>query len=224
MKELVSGLLRFQRDVFPGKKEIFENLAGEQNPKALFVTCADSRVVPDLIMQCGPGELFISRNAGNIVPPHGELRGGVSATIEYAVSALGIQDIIVCGHSDCGAMKGILHPEKVKSMPMVAAWLWQAEGARRVVEDNYPHLSEKEKLEKLTEQNVLSQIDHLRTHPSVAAGLAKGNLRLYGWVYNIKTGEMLNYDAEAGEFRLLRDADEIPTANLQTRRLLAMQR
>ena len=224
MIELISGLLRFQRDVFPSKREVFENLACEQNPQALFITCADSRVVPDLIMQCGPGELFICRNAGNIVPPHGELRGGISATIEYAVSALGVKNIIVCGHSDCGAMKAILHPESVKDMPMVSAWLWQAEGARRVVLDNHPELGEAERLEKLTEENVLSQIDHLKTHPSVAAGLARGDVRLYGWVYNIKTGEMLNYDAETGYFRPLRNVDDIPAACLPSRRTMAIQR
>src|SRR3982751_6268271 len=116
MERLLKGVSTFQREVFPQHRELFERLAAKQNPMALFITCADSRVVPDLITQSDPGDLFICRNAGNMVPPYGEMNGGVSATIEYAVVALNIRHIIVCGHSDCGAMKGVLHPEAVEQM------------------------------------------------------------------------------------------------------------
>ena len=123
MKNFIDGFIRFKRDVFPKRKQLFERLAGAQSPEALFITCADSRIVPDLIMQTEPGDLFICRNAGNIVPPYGEVQGGVSATIEYAVAVLNVSHIIVCGHTDCGAMKGILKPETLDELPTVKSWL-----------------------------------------------------------------------------------------------------
>jgi carbonic anhydrase len=113
MKALVDGVKKFQQTAFPAHQDLFSELASGQSPEWLFVTCADSRIDPCLITQTKPGELFLCRNAGNIVPPFGEAMGGVSATIEYAVMALGVRHIIVCGHSDCGAMKGVLHPDKV---------------------------------------------------------------------------------------------------------------
>jgi carbonic anhydrase len=211
MKRLVAGLVSFQRNVFPQRKELFEHLACEQKPRALFITCADSRVVPDMILQCEPGELFICRNAGNIVPPYGDVRGGVTATIEYAVMGLGIPNIIVCGHTDCGAMRAVLTPEKLKRMPSVQHWLFHAQTAVHMVEDNFPNLTGEERLQKLTEENVLAQIDHLRTHPYVASRVARGDLSLYAWVYNIKSGEMTGYDPESHRFVPL-DEEHIPAA------------
>lgn len=200
MKRLVEGLARFQREIFPTKQQLFKSLAEGQSPETLFITCADSRVVPDLILQTAPGDLFICRNAGNLVPPHGEVAGGVSATIEYAVMVLHVKNIIVCGHSDCGALKAALHPEKLKDMPTVASWLKHAETARRVVMSNYDHLEGEELLEAAIQENVLAQLDHMRTHPSVAAAVARGELDLYAWMYCIKSGKMTGYDPEAGAF------------------------
>ena len=200
MKNFIDGFIRFKRDVFPKRKQLFERLAGAQSPEALFITCADSRIVPDLIMQTEPGDLFICRNAGNIVPPYGEVQGGVSATIEYAVAVLNVSHIIVCGHTDCGAMKGILKPETLDELPTVKSWLAHGELARRVVKENYPELSESAKLHVLTEENVVAQLDHLRTHPSVAARLANGRIQLHGWVYNIRAGEVQAWDAHRGRY------------------------
>ena len=203
MEQLVRGVSRFQREVFPAQKHLFQKLADRQNPQALFVTCADSRVVPQLITQSDPGDLFLCRNAGNMVPPYGETTGGVSATIEYAVSALGVKYLIVCGHSDCGAMHGVITPAKIAHMPAVAAWLRHGELARRVVEENYPNLAGAEKLEAITKENVVAQIDHLRTHPSVASRCAAGKLELHGWFYRIETGEVEAYDGGRGQFVVL---------------------
>jgi carbonic anhydrase len=200
MKNFIDGFIRFKRDVFPKRKQLFERLAGAQSPEALFITCADSRIVPDLIMQTEPGDLFICRNAGNIVPPYGEVQGGVSATIEYAVAVLNVSHIIVCGHTDCGAMKGILKPETLDELPTVKSWLSHGELARRVVKENYPELSESAKLHVLTEENVVAQLDHLRTHPSVAARLANGRIQLHGWVYNIRAGEVHAWDAHRARY------------------------
>lgn len=218
MKRLIAGLIRFQREVFPAKRQLFKSLAETQHPRALFITCADSRVVPDLITQAAPGDLFICRNAGNIIPPYGQMTGGVSATIEYAVMALGVKHIIVCGHSDCGALRAVLHPERVAEMPTVASWLKHADVARMLVKENYPGLSDEESLELLIRANVVAQIDHLRTHPSVASRVARGDLELHGWVYRIETAEMIAYDNAAGAFRPLTET-QTPTATPRPRTL-----
>lgn len=220
MEGLVKGILRFQEEVFPTRQQLFKSLAESQNPRALFITCADSRIVPDLIMQSAPGDLFICRNAGNIVPPYGEMNGGVSATIEYAVTALSIRNIIVCGHSDCGAMRAALYPERLKGMPTVASWLNHAESARRVVRENYSHLEDEAMLDAVIEENVIAQLDHLRTHPAVAAGIARGALDLYGWVYRIAIGRMLTYDPESGAFVSVSD-NPLVTATPRPRARLA---
>jgi carbonic anhydrase len=200
MRKLLEGVQRFQSGVYPRYKSLFRELASAQNPQALFITCADSRLMPEMLTQCCPGDLFVCRNAGNIVPPYDDRAGGVTATIEYAVSVLKVPNIIICGHSDCGAMKGVLKPESVQAMPTVARWLRNAEGARRMVEENHECRDEKEKLHCLTEENVIAQLDHLKTHPSVAVALARGDIQLYGWTYQISTGELASFDARLGRF------------------------
>jgi carbonic anhydrase len=183
---------------------LFSELASGQRPEVLLITCSDSRIDPTLLTQTKPGDLFIIRNAGNIVPAFGQAVGGVTATIEYAVMALGVKDIVICGHSNCGAMGGVLHPEKVAKMKSVATWLHFGEPARLIVEQKYSHLSGTELLEVLTEQNVLAQLNNIRTHPSVAAGLAKGTLKLHGWVYDIGKGDVTGFDSAADRFVPLR--------------------
>ena len=218
MEKILQGLNKFQEEVFPRSKHLFEELADGQSPEVLFITCADSRVVPSLITQTDPGELFICRNAGNIVPPYGEVLGGVSATIEYAVAVLNVKEIIVCGHTNCGAMKGILHPESVQELPAVRSWLHQGEIARRVVKEAYPDLKGQELLDSLTRHNVIAQLDHLRTHPSVAARLMMGKLRLHGWVYHIATGEVDAYNPQLNRFTPIK---EHTVSSLQNQGVLA---
>jgi carbonic anhydrase len=200
MQKLVQGIHHFQANVFSPQRDLFERLAQGQNPDALFITCSDSRINPNLITQTNPGELFILRNAGNIIPPYGAANGGEGATIEFAVAALGIQDIIVCGHSHCGAMKGLLHPEGLRDMPAVSAWLSHAEATRRIIKEKYRDLTHTALLTATVEENVLVQLENLRTHPSVAAGLARGKLKLHGWVYKIESGQVFAYDPQRGQF------------------------
>ena len=200
MEKISKGLVRFQTEIFPGRRDLFERLAHKQTPQALFITCSDSRIVPDMLTQTEPGDLFICRNAGNIVPPYGETTGGVSATIEYAIVALGIKNIILCGHSDCGAMKGVAHPESLKEMPVVAKWLRHADVARRVVDHAFRHCTDQERVPAITEQNVVAQLRNLVTHPSVVSRLIGGDLNLYGWVYDIHTGEVRGYDGNTNRF------------------------
>jgi carbonic anhydrase len=221
MQRILEGVSKFQREVFPAKKRRFEELANGQDPEVLFITCADSRIDPNLLTQLGPGELFICRNAGNIVPPYGEVHGGVSATIEYAVSVLNVKDIVVCGHTDCGAMKGILHPESVAELPAVRSWLNYGEVARRMVKENHPNVAEDAALEILTQENVVAQLDHLRTHPSVAARLARGRITLHAWVYHIHTGHVDIFDAHRGGFVPIDQfsiANTAPKARINTHR------
>lgn len=200
MQKLIQGIHHFQSNLFSPQRELFERLADGQRPDALFITCSDSRISPNLITQTDPGELFIIRNAGNIVPPHGAANGGEGATIEFAVAGLGVQDIIVCGHSHCGAIRGLLHPESLKDMPAVAAWLSHAEATRRIMREKYGDRMGAAQLTTAIEENVLIQLENLRTHPAVAVGLACGKLKLHGWVYKLETGEVFAYDPERGQF------------------------
>jgi carbonic anhydrase len=219
MKRLLEGYARFRADVFPKRAGLFQDLANHQKPSTLFITCADSRIVPDMILQSDPGDLFICRNAGNIVPSYGEVNGGVSATIEYAVLALGVENIIVCGHSDCGAMKAVLSRKKHDNMPTVDSWLQNSSSAMQVLDSQssqHQHKSSHELLRALTRANVVAQVQHLRTHPSVAAGLSKGTLNLYGWIYEIHTGEIQNFNSQQGRFLDL-TADAIPSPVAQPR-------
>jgi carbonic anhydrase len=213
--KLVAGLHAFRSEYFPRKRKLFEHLAQGQSPEVLFITCADSRINPNLLTQSQPGELFILRNAGNLVPPHGAPGGGEAATIEYAVAALGVKDIIICGHSQCGAMNGLVHPEKLEALPVMKQWLSHAEATRRIVAENYQcELTEEERVAVCTEENVLVQLENLRTHPAVAAKLARGELRLHGWVYSIRSGEVHAYDPELEQFTPLLP-EEVPSEALE---------
>ncbi|MCG8464657.1 MAG: carbonic anhydrase [Xanthomonadales bacterium] len=200
MEQIFEGILRFQEDIFPKRKELFEKLASGQQPQALFITCADSRVDPSLVTQADPGELFICRNAGNIVPPHTNHTGGMTASIEFAVAALQVPHIVVCGHTDCGAMKGALAPEGLDALPHVSEWLYHSRAAVQVTNELFGDESKAEQLRRLTEQNVLLQLQHLRTHPYVASALAAGKVELHGWVFDIETGNMLAYDESTDTF------------------------
>jgi carbonic anhydrase len=166
VEKLVKGFLKFRTEVFGKKKELFTRLSENQAPRALFITCSDSRVDPTLLTQTDPGELFILRNAGNMVPPYGSMQGGSTATIEYAMAVLKVPHIIVCGHTDCGVMRALLHPEEVHDLSAVKEWVGQAETTRRLMREHYTDLKGSDRLIKMTQENVRSQLDHLLTHPS----------------------------------------------------------
>jgi carbonic anhydrase len=201
MDHVISGVAKFQKEVYPNKKAKFQKLANGQNPEVLFITCSDSRIDPNLVTQTDPGELFICRNAGNIIPPHSNQTGGMTASIEFAVAALGVSHIVVCGHTDCGAMKGAINPDGLDSLPHVKEWLGHCRVATDVVKERCgSHELSLEDLEAVTKENVVQQIQHLRTHPSVAAKISTGQVKLHGWVYNIGSGEVLCYNEDNGDF------------------------
>jgi len=212
MQKLLNGIKRFQQNIFPKFESHFQSLATRQNPEALLITCSDSRIVPEMLTQSGPGDLFVYRNAGNIIPPYRADEGsGTLATIEYAVSVLRVKSLIICGHSDCGAMKGVLHPDSVRQLPLVDRWLKQAECARRIVHENHSHASEHEQLRLLIQQNVIVQLESVKTHPSVAAAMARGELQLHGLYYDIGTGDVSGYNLKPGQFLPLNGS--VPSIN-----------
>jgi len=189
MEKLVKGFLKFRNEVFEEKRALFTKLSSSQSPSTLFITCSDSRIDPTLLTQTDPGELFILRNAGNMVPPYGSMTGSTTATIEYAVAV----------------MKALLHPEEVKDLPAVRSWVAQAETTRRIMHEHHVGCEHDEQLNLTTQENVRAQLDNLRTHPSVALQLRKGELELHGWVYSISTGDIWVYDFDREDFVLLTD-------------------
>lgn len=207
MQKLIDGACRFHQTIFRTRKQLFERLAQGQHPLALFITCSDSRIDPNLLTQTEPGELFVLRTAGNIVPPYEAPQAGEAGTIEYAVTALRVPDIVVCGHSQCGAMAGLLDPESVAQMPAVAALLRYADPVRQTLKDSGAGSDDANRLNAAVEANVLLQLKHLRTHPSVAAALEQNSVRLHGWVYHFETGEVIACDARTSAFQPLQETD-----------------
>lgn len=199
MPDIAAGVVKFQKEVFPEKKDLFKTLANGQSPDTLFITCSDSRINPNMMTQTEPGELFICRNAGNIVPPHTNHTGGMTASIEYAVAVLKVKHIVVCGHSGCGAMTAAMnHPHGLEELPHVREWLGYSKAAAQIVKEKTKNsgMDDTTKVDLLIKENVLLQLQHLRTHPYVAAGLAMGQINLHGWVYDIKSGAVDAYDEE----------------------------
>jgi carbonic anhydrase len=204
LERLKDGIRRFRRDVYPEQAEHYKRVMSEpQSPHALIITCADSRIHPDVLTQAAPGDVFVTRNIGNMVPAYGEMLGGVSAVLEFAVSAMKVQHIAVCGHSDCGAMKALLDPATVEEMPTVKAWLRNAAAALEVGKAIQEATGDQDLLRIVTEQNVLLQVAHVRTHPAVAGAIARGELEVSGWVYDIAHGEVRICEGGARTFELV---------------------
>ncbi|ABB57477.1 carbonic anhydrase [Synechococcus elongatus] len=192
MRKLIEGLRHFRTSYYPSHRDLFEQFAKGQHPRVLFITCSDSRIDPNLITQSGMGELFVIRNAGNLIPPFGAANGGEGASIEYAIAALNIEHVVVCGHSHCGAMKGLLKLNQLQEdMPLVYDWLQHAQATRRLVLDNYSGYETDDLVEILVAENVLTQIENLKTYPIVRSRLFQGKLQIFGWIYEVESGEVL---------------------------------
>jgi len=204
MDHIVRGVLNFRKNVYPEHKDLFGALADSQNPDVLFVTCSDSRIDPNMVTGSHPGDLFICRNAGNVIPPHSNETGGMTASIEYAVAVLGVRHIIVCGHTDCGAIKGALDIPALKGLPHVKEWLGHCRSAIEIVRERHSIPSDtcldSKYMDEAIEENVLQQVQHLRTHPVVAAKLANGKIEIHGWVYDIKSGNIRCCGRDSMEF------------------------
>jgi carbonic anhydrase len=201
MKDLLQGIREFQSTYYQENRDLFEQLGQGQTPRVLFIACSDSRIDPNLIVQADPGELFVIRNAGNIIPPYGAANGGEGAAIEYAIQALNIDQIIICGHNHCGAMKGLLKLNQLQEdMPLVYDWLKHTEATRRLLKEHYSQYEGEELLEIAIAQNVLTQIENIKTYPSVRSRLQQGKLHLYGWLYEIESGELQAFNPLTQQF------------------------
>jgi len=206
VKKLYKGIHKFQESYFKKEEEFFQRLSHEQKPDVLFITCADSRVDPNLVTQSKPGELFIVRNVGNIVPPYDAIKdkNSVAAAIEFAVLMLKVKDIIVCGHSNCGAMHALCGEEKeLENMPHLRDWLQLAEPVRNIVLKYYPKTSSEIRQRITEEENVLFQLQNIQTYPFVKQALDEGSLHLHGWYYNIGTGSIYYYNSSEDVFELI---------------------
>ncbi len=202
MQRLASGIHRFRSEYFRSRRALFEKLAADgQRPETLFITCSDSRVVPNLITSSSPGELFIVRNVGNIVPAvtRGVI-GGVAAAIEYAVEVLNVGAIVICGHTQCGAIDAIVHPERTRHLKFVSRWLDEAGTIPRILEERYGALTPEARLDAATQENVLTQLENLRTYDFIDRRLEKGDLHIMGWIFRIATGDVFEYDPVTEQF------------------------
>jgi len=219
VQKLEAGIHHFQANYFASNRSLFEQLAeAGQRPETLFITCCDSRVVPNLITTAAPGELFIVRNVGNIVPSveRGVL-GGVSAAIEYAVELLEVGNVIVCGHTNCGAIDAILHPARLAHLPFVARWLAESSRIPRVIEERYGHLEGEARMTAAVQENVLVQLENLRSFDFVARRLDSGALKMNGWVFKIATGDVFDYDPVSGQFLQLGGGEDRERTILSSR-------
>ena len=206
MKELIQGYRRFHSEVFPQKRQLYQSLADGQSPKYLFITCCDSRINPVEFTSTEPGDLFSERSIGNIIPLPHTFETESSASIEFAVGALKVKHIIICGHSNCGAMKALLNPESLKELPNVAAWIANSGLTRESVMKKYPGLEGDELLDATVHENVIQQLEHLKQQPSVAKALKEGVLGVHGWVFEVERGRLVEYDESSGGFLPLLEA------------------
>lgn len=198
MHNLLPGLRKYSEEVFPTQKPLFENLSQGQKPHTLLITCSDSRIDPNLVTQTQPGELFVVRNAGNIIPPFGSSKGGEEAAIEFAIDGLKVSNIVICGHSHCGAMAALMGKVSLDALPSVREWLGHAQSTKRRMTRSQGEVS----LNEVVEENVVVQADNLKTHPSVSAALRENRVRIFGWVYHFETGAITLYDPRSRKYQL----------------------
>jgi carbonic anhydrase len=200
MRKLIEGYRRFHSHVFPQKRRLYARLAAGQRPQFLFITCCDSRVDPHEFTQARVGDMFVERSIGNLVPKANRGEHESLASIEYAVVALGVSHIIICGHSRCGAIQGLLEPELIKEMPMVSAWLANADETREAIKRNCGHLRGDELWSAAIRENVLVQLRHIEQLPLIATRVEQGLLQTHGWVYEFERGEVLAHDRRSETF------------------------
>jgi carbonic anhydrase len=205
MRDLIAGIHSFQQEGFQSQRTLMERLAVEgQRPQIALVSCSDSRVLPEMFTQAAPGDIFLIRNAGNIVPADGGDAPGEAASLEFAIEVLGVRDVVVCGHTHCGAVDAILDPAKIAGMPTLERWLLASQETGRIVAERYSHLAGDALMRVAVGEHVLVQLEHLRSLPFVASRLREPDFAIHGWVYDIATGRVHVYDAAEDQFTPLR--------------------
>ncbi len=204
MRNLLAGIHRFQREGFGSHRTLMRRLVDEgQRPQIALVSCSDSRVLPEMFTQAAPGDIFLVRNAGNIVPADGGDAPGEAASLEFAVEVLGVRDVVVCGHTHCGAVNAILHPETLRGLPTLERWLLASQETGTIMRERYGHLEGEALMRAAVGEHVLVQLEHLRRLPFIARRLQEPGFAVHGWVYDIETSEVQVYDVDADAFRPL---------------------
>ncbi len=204
MKKLIKGLHKFQTEVFPIQKDFYEKLTKGQHPEILFISCSDSRINPNLVTSAEPGELFILRNAGNIIPTY-DAGGSEAATIEFAVSLLKVKDIIICGHSHCGAVEASLKLDTLSNQPSLHSWIKNnISPTLALVQENYPDIDRDSLIDVLSQEHVLQQIENLKTHPVITKMIAQQKLTLHAWIYKFESGDIFSFNQNEGQFELIK--------------------
>jgi len=210
MRNLLRGIHDFQTGAFESRRSLMERLAVEgQRPQIALVSCSDSRVLPEMFTQAAPGDIFLVRNAGNIVPAAGGDAPGEAASLEFAVEVLGVRDIVVCGHTHCGAVNAILHPETLAGLPTLEQWLLASQETGRIVGERYGHLEGEALMRVAVAEHVLVQLEHLRGLPFIARRLQEPDFAIHGWLYDIRTSEVFVYDAAREAFQPLEVSAEL---------------
>jgi carbonic anhydrase len=193
---ILAGVRRFQESIRANREQI-ERLAYQgQSPQALFIACSDSRVAPELVTGAGLGDLYVVRTMGNLVPPFGTGEMAVGASVEHAVLHLGVKHLVVCGHTHCGCIRALDEVPDWSREPHIARWIEHARPARTKVAAS--GLPEDEQHLATVRENVLLQLEHLRSYDPVREGERSGTLSLHGWVYHLETGELEAYDGRTG--------------------------
>ncbi len=202
MKKLIQGIVDFRNNLTEESRELFAKLALGQKPDTLFIACSDSRVVPNLFASTNPGDLFVLRNIGNMIPPSSATQhdNGASAVIEFSIFSLNISDIIVCGHSECGAMQALAHGTDTQCCPHLGSWLKYGEEALKKVRNGFvisPGLAEHNQLSQV---NVLQQLQHIASYPFIQERIEKKQLRLHGWWFDIAQADVYCYEPDLNQF------------------------
>lgn len=203
MERLFKGIKKFQQEHFKKEEEFFSKISKNQSPDVLFFTCSDSRVDPNLITQSKPGELFIVKNVGNIVPACNTMRKKTctAAAIEFALLMLKVTDIVVCGHSDCGALKALYYDEKdFGEMPNLKDWVDTASNVKNKVMSHLHDPTYKAKMEMTEKEYIIQQLENLKTYPLVAEAIKEEKLNIHGWYYEIGTGTVFAFNKRTGDF------------------------
>lgn len=204
LEKLIKGLHKFQTEVFPIQKDFFEELTKGQNPEILFISCSDSRINPHLVTSAAPGDLFILRNAGNIIPVY-STQSGEAATIEFAVCELKVKHIIVCGHSHCGAIDAVFDLDKLDNQPSLTSWIsTHITPTLNLVRKNYPNREADSLKSVLLQEHVLQQIENLKTHPAVMHATAQHDLALHAWIYEFERGDISAYNLHDEQFERIK--------------------
>lgn len=219
MKKLIKGIVEFRRNVQEGYRETFGRLATGQSPDTLFIACSDSRVVPNTFASTNPGDLFVLRNVGNLIPPCGE--HGISASdeseaaaIEFSVLSLNVSDIIVCGHSECGAMRALVGNRSNVAMPNLKNWLRHGDRAIDQLNSGASLNSALTEENQLSQLNVLLQIEHVKSYPAVKKRVDEGTLWVHGWWFDISRADVYAYEEDVNRFNLI---DEVEAERLLQR-------